>query len=615
MKHDAVQSRSSGVRGGAFWQLPFVQHFFSPRAQAHLGVDPEFLTWGHLGVMEFNWQQAALGASAVFFTLHVRNHGGELKSVIRSIWSLCKNSAHFVIKNSSEKDEDKRKAQVEAGLWDVRARTYCQCAKFLLHVSALMVLGQLYALYLDPGLEQRVQLFFGSCVYLTHQVVNTEKLSPAKLRILQVFLYALFVPYIMAKPGDGCAITQGFNVGSRMIMSVVFMDTLIAVPAQIVISLVETSLHESRDNMLFAWMQTLVCSSIIGFSIVLEFWVRSHISVLLDTESMLSSFRRMLRGVSDGEVLLNRDMQVCEDADCLKHLLMTHSNFQGKDFERLVVPEDVGRFQDFLNQSIEEVRKPGTKTPPCLRICLRGASDIRVGVDLWHVLMPGRKDGMLHMLVLREDSEARALPNAPKSAGNISHISPSASTGAGDSEREASESSSQKSVSSLLHTFPEHPELVDMTLCVDASTQGFDVEQAHLSFQRATSSATSSSSISSISSTSRSSSSDSMPSLRRLVRPTDWETLRSKLQRLSEVAANDAAAAPSRSRRDGRELRLRLRLVDDAKRSMIAKGRVSIYKPPAASGATSEGKKLCLQLTEMAFDKNPRDWNLTAINE
>ena len=259
------------------------------------------------------------------------------------------------------------------------------------------------------------------------------------------------------------------------------MDTLTAVPAQLAISLAETIVHAMRhslpDTILFAWMQTLLGLSIIAIPAVLEYWVTSHISVLLDTESMVSSFRRMLRGVSDGEVLLNEEMHVCEDADCLKHLLMTQSNFKGKHFESLLVPEETCRFQDFLKQSMAEEQKRDeerTKTPPCLRISLRGASDIRVGVDLWHVLMPGRKDGMLHLLVLREDSEARAtLPNAKMAKcgvplGQCSSSSTSASDSGDGIEdqghREPSESSymSQKSCTSLLQSFPE---LVDMTLC------------------------------------------------------------------------------------------------------------------------------------------------------
>ena len=463
-------------------------------------------------------------------------------------------------------------------------------------MGAFGVLGMLHASCLDPSIQQLVQLMFMSCVYLSHHLVLTNRLTLNKtnLKLIYVVFYASFIPFVFANPNgdDGRAIiTQGFNTSSRMIMSVVFMDTSTAAPAQLAISLAEIGVHwmrhASADMVLFAWMQTLVGCSIIGISAFLEFWVTSHISVLLDTECMVSSFRRMLRGVCDGEVMLNEDMEVCEDAVCLKHLLMTQGNFKGKGFQKLLVPEESGRFQEFLKQSMADAQKAEeerTMTPPCLRISLRGASDIRVGVDLWHVLMPGRKDGMLHLLALREDSEARA---APPSTTNVNQkisqepASPTSTVADDSFDREPSESSymSQKSSASFLQNFPE---LVNMTLCVDATTHWFDVEQAHLSFQRQPQSSDS-----------------SMPSLRRLVRPTDWETVRSKLKEIADQA-------------DG-SMDLRLRLVDDAKRSMIAQGHVSTYKPPRGH---EDGVKLCLQLTEMLFeDKNSRDWNLAAISE
>lgn len=386
-------------------------------------------------------------------------------------------------------------------------------------------------------------------------------------------------------PENGRAvITQGFNVCSRVLMSVIFMDTRTAIPAQLVLLVAETGVHAIQhtlsESVLFAWMQTLVSSSIIAFSCVLEFWVTSHISALLDTESMVSSFRRMLRGASDGEVLLTEDMTVCEDTDCLKHLLMTQGNFKGKNFERLLVPEQVGRFRDFLKQSTAEAEKPEdqrTKTPPCLRLTLRGASDIRVGVDLWHVLMP-RKDGMIHLLALREDSEAKAtVPDAVNATSHgIQKLQRHDDSFRGSSE---SSSQSQQSSTSLLQNFPE---LSEMTLCVDANTHWFDVEQAHLSFLRQPQSSDS-----------------SMPSLRRLVRPTDWETVRSKLKTLPE------------------SLEMRLRLVDDSKKSMVAQVQVSRYRPPGRS--EEDGLKLCLQFTDIVRDgsKSPsrRERNLAAINE
>lgn len=39
-----------------------------------------------------------------------------------------------------------------------------------------------------------------------------------------------------------------------------------------------------------------------------RFWVTSHITALMDTECMVMSFRRMLRGVSDGEVILTEEL-------------------------------------------------------------------------------------------------------------------------------------------------------------------------------------------------------------------------------------------------------------------------------------------------------------------
>ena len=130
----------------------------------------------------------------------------------------------------------------------------------------------------------------------------------------------------------------------------------------------------------------------------------------------------------------------------------------------------------------------------------------------------------------------------------------------------------------LLQNFPE---LSEMTLCVDANTHWFDVEQAHLSFLRQPQRSDS-----------------SMPSLRRLVRPTDWETVRSKLKKLPE------------------SLEMRLRLVDDSKKSMVAQVQVSRYRPHRSE---EDGLKLCLQFTDIVLDgsKSPsrQERNLAAINE
>jgi len=540
----------------------------------------------------------------VFLTYHVRNYSEEILSFVAMLWKICKDSSRHLPWAAASKhcEKQERHQQVNLALWEVRARTYRHSVQFLVHLAALGVLGMIHDICVNPQLTQLVHIACMSFVYIAHHSVCKEKLklNALNLRTIYAVFYASFVFFALSngshqRDDARAIIDQGFNAGSRMIMSVIFIDTLSAIPAQVAISLVETGVHAmhhtSQDTLMFAWMQLIMSSGIIAISVVLEFWVTSHITALMDTECMVMSFRRMLRGVSDGEVILTEELCIAEEADCLKHLMMASGTFKGKQFEHLIVEDEVCRFKDFIKQSMAEAHKPEdqrTKTPPCLRVSLRGPSHLRVGVDLWHVCMPGRKDGVMHLLALREDGEARAsIPVAGHEGESIEMQSLRSTEAGGTSERCESEASdcswSQKSSASMM--VDSFPELVDMTLCVDTSTHWFDIEQAHLSFARQAQS-----------------SYNSMPSLRRLVRPTDWETVRSQLKAVSHGNSMEE---------------MRLRLVDDAKRSLIAQVQVSTFHP-AHRGAESS-IQLCLQLTDFVFEdpkgNSKAERSLTSIHE
>eukprot|EP00913_Durusdinium_trenchii_P002204 g2036.t1 len=408
---------------------------------------------------------AIVALNFVFLAQHVTKYGGQLKSLLEPVWAFL---WAFPLRR---KDDRPARAEVEKAVWDVRARTYRHAIQFLIHQNAFVLIGMSYNLYREPS--------------FTH---DTEARAVSK---------------------------QVFNMSSRMIMSLIFIDTWTTGPAQVVISTAEiwqySVQHDIADTVLFAWVQILAGSGIVAFSVILEYWITCHIK-----------------------------------------LRMNSGNFKGKSFEKLLQPAEVTRFRDFMKQSQRDALQPDeqrTRTPPCLRISLRGASDIRVGVDLWHVPMCG-KDGALHLLALREDAEAQREPPQCEEPHPRLPVSPQSNAEA-DS---LSESMSQS--------------LGDMTLCVDTSSRWFDVEQAHLSFVR------------------QPQSSDmSMPSLRRLVRPTDWETVRSKLKEVAEGGESET---------------LRLRLLDDAKRSLIAQVQVSAYRPPRGS---EDGVKLCLNFTDLVFDE------------
>eukprot|EP00438_Fugacium_kawagutii_P016812 Skav203771 [mRNA] locus=scaffold206:191880:212068:+ [translate_table: standard] len=197
-------------------------------------------------------------------------------------------------------------------------------------------------------------------------------------------------------------------------------------------------------------------------------------------------------------------MVVVEDTECLKHVLMTSCSVKGKDFCQLLADE-VPRFQEFMKLSSVDAMLPEDQSqlPRCLRISLRGASNLRVPVDVWHVPI-SRSDGRFHLVALREDSEAKTVPEAVGHGdGDSSCRSPVARR---DEDAESSSSWSQQSTSSVLQCFPE-------------LVPGCNWLPAHLSFTRGPQTSES-----------------SMPSLRRLLRPTDWDTVRRKLKDIAAGA-------------------------------------------------------------------------------
>jgi len=222
---------------------------------------------------------------------------------------------------------------------------------------------------------------------------------------------------------------------------------------------------------------------------------------------------------------------------------------------------------------------------------LKGAGH-RIGVDLFHVKMPHLFGGETHHLVaLREDCDSRAAAPeafaeaAPDSTPALPQIEEKGTktAGAGSSVARSDRSVPQVSSNSLIQICPE---LQEMTLLVDASTPLLDVEQAHLSFVR------------------RGDEFDcSMPSLRRIVRPTDWGTVRSDLREFALTAGSMQSAAQQKD-----VLKMKLRLQDDAKRCVEARDvQVSAFSPPASAGGSEPMlRKLCLQIGGLRVVDKPK---------
>ncbi|CAK9022810.1 unnamed protein product [Durusdinium trenchii] len=298
--------------------------------------------------------------------------------------------------------------------------------------------------------------------------------------------------------------------------------------------------------------QFFTLTATISSSVFIHLVLRGRFEALLDTadaESLVSSFQRVLRGACDGEVLLDSQMNIAQESQCLKHLILTNVSLKGRSFQQLLVDEEQHRFLEFIHTSTQTLGTPESKDflPLCLRVSFRGSAGIRVAADIYHVPVPGLfgSSDPYHLIAFKEDSEPRPLPEAEEDTVPSILLN---KWGTGESRAKgrtcrpdgrASTISGSTGRSSCLQNIC--PELQEITMLVDVTTELQDVQQVHLNFERIF----------------RAEEEEGelrddlvegmqcgMPSLRKLVKPTEWEKIRSSVVRFAEKAALDPYLQP-----------------------------------------------------------------------
>ena len=255
-------------------------------------------------------------------------------------------------------------------------------------------------------------------------------------------------------------------------------------------------------------------------------------------------------------------MQICGEGKCLQHLLMTGTSLQGRNFVDLIWEEQKREFHKFV-----EVKGSEEAAPACLRASLRGSCSIRVAVDLFHVPLElyGEKH---HLFAFREDGDLKEVQRQAVEGIDVPSISarmpgaeaPSHPSHPSHSQRQNDEGSafSDSSVGGGC-VFSAYPSLSEITLLVDTATPKCDVRQAHLKYrvdherhERDREEGKEGQGLL------------SLPSLRKLVLPLDWETIRSRATRYVRKA--------QQGRREPKNMHgIRLRTPESSRKLVIAK--------------------------------------------
>lgn len=235
-------------------------------------------------------------------------------------------------------------------------------------------------------------------------------------------------------------------------------------------------------------------------SVALTYAIQSHILAKVDSDyhlSYLRAFRTILKGVSDGGMVLSMDFQILEDASSVERLLKSPKGLANTSFLDLFLDtESRERFVDFLQG--EHVLQGGF-IPPGLKILLQG-SEGAVSLDIFCTRFNG-----LYLCALKEEPGQYPVPPDAHSAelgevrSKMERI-PSPSTSSGASKEVA----------------VAFGELAQVLLVVNNEVSDMEIEEVTLSFLQR-------------------SQRDRLPTLRQFLRVDDWERLQPLFHELGQV--------------------------------------------------------------------------------
>ena len=183
------------------------------------------------------------------------------------------------------------------------------------------------------------------------------------------------------------------RISSAVIMMhcVLLIDMSVTLPLSIVSSAVVTfqrwqwmGFSNVTPELMWSTLISHVTFSWIVFSV--SYALRSNIATKLesdDASSLLLASRHVLKGVCDGDLVLDRRSHlIVEDASSLERLLHAKTKLSGRNFLELFLDADGRqRFLHFL-QSEAAPKVSKAAIPPCLRIALQGA-DGPVSTDVF----------------------------------------------------------------------------------------------------------------------------------------------------------------------------------------------------------------------------------------
>lgn len=419
-------------------------------------------------------------------------------------------------------------ARIEDEMAEVRMQMVHALARVIVHICLAAFLAGIVELWREPSilaLSWEIIALFTWLMYsaiLTGQVLMTTTFVRTLFLILNVCVLVGILMCSWASNEEYLG-RFGMTLGSQILLGVVFPSdwsarTSLCYAAAFIVSF--TQVHGSQAiNAWFFIQQTFQLGISNAIPHFIDTIIRRQIAASCeskDSDSLIVGFRRMLRGICDGDLLLDGDLKICGSCSCLQRLLASKEDFSGRCFLDLIQEDMRVSFQTFLNS--EDASNACSSPASCLRVPLV-STDRTVSVDVFHVSVPrlyGCKS-IHHLVSLTEDVDSRLPEAAPGSL-------PTELLAARCSARPCCPPAPSMTSDATQAEF--YDELAEMTLLLNTSTELLDIEEAHLCFVRQTD---------------KPEFRMGMPTLKRFARPLDWTQIEAVLRDYGQLVATDQA--------------------------------------------------------------------------
>ncbi|CAE7896122.1 unnamed protein product [Symbiodinium microadriaticum] len=503
-----------------------------------------------------DFEKTAAAVACVAWVALLVVHWNVTKADVKSgLWQLL----HFAEDWASGKgwSLSPMAARVEKELIEVRVKILMFFNRLCVHVVFIMIFLQLLEFLRAPSLHAATWLLQSVAAYLPHVLIIAAPglFSSSLLRPMHLFFFVLVLTTAFVSGSDSKDEVfgrLGFCLSAQVVQAFIFPVGAVTVVQSISNAAAHTWVMGQAFGAVTLWLVLFhVCLNVLvscALPLIFEFAVREWIVASFqsqDSDSLIAGFRQMLKGICDGELLLDGSFQICGTAPCLQRLLSSSENFAGRSFPDLLADDEARKLlNNFLapaaaTSDADEGAEGGKRlqssagaAPRCLRVPLRAPSGQAISVDVFHVPLPPSLYGestAYHLQlgctvsdVLQSDAVKCCGPDAECSLtctgsrlGSFSF--PTLAGKALPSSLLASRRPPSVRSAASNESYEEcYDELAELTLLVNASTTLMDIEEAHLRFVRKTN---------------KSKVRMGMPTLKRFARPLDWAGMDAVLRR------------------------------------------------------------------------------------